>query len=295
VAAPAPGQTARLDFASLRVQGPGGLDFAVDADISTGVFSNAVRSYSERDNVNFYVPGNLIARVGLYRFTGSFYRNGQLVGMLPLGTANFLPTKDLRLLVVIDNFPLSVPGWQAVRNALAHISRNFPLRSGIGAMDSDLTLGLRYFFNPIPIPESFDQGWPTPRQAFQDFNDRQAQLGKPDRADRVLIVRDLQPGEPPLGGSADFPGIVAGAVYIGGSNFFTTIVYQELGHTFGIDHSPNATIPDLSAFDMLNRRSIPTAVPFMHNPVGPDDAALFEVGDWSTVRERLLALNSTGS
>jgi len=61
----------------------------------------------------------------------------------------------------------------------------------------------------------------------------------------------LQPGEPQLGGAADFPGIVAGAVYILGSNFFTTIVCQELGHMFGIDH---ATIPDPSAFDMLNRR-----------------------------------------
>jgi hypothetical protein len=53
-----------------------------------------------------------------------------------------------------------------------------------------------------------------------------------------------------LGGAADFPGIVAGAVYISGSDFFTTIVCQELGHTFGIDHSPNATIPVASAFEL---------------------------------------------
>ena len=294
IAAPAAQQPATFDYADLRIQGPAGIDFTTDADLSSGVFSNTVKSYSETDNLNYYIRGDQIPAIGQYHGIASLYRNGQLVGSLDLGYVNLLPTKDIRLLIVIDNWPLSVAGWHAVRNALSHISRNYPIRSGIGPMDGDRSLGLRYVINPSPIPESFDQGWPTPRQAFQEFNNRQQQLGNADRADKVLIVRDLQPGEPPLGGAADFPGIVAGAVYTPGSNYFTTIVCQELGHTVGIDHSPNPFIPDPSAFDLLNRRAIATAVPFMHNPVGPDDAALFEVGDWNTVRARLLELSSTG-
>jgi hypothetical protein len=289
------GQATVLDYASLRVQRPQGADFSADAVMSSGVFTNTSQSYSELDNVNFYVSGGELQRVGRYTFNASFYQNGQLVGTLNVGAADFGTTKDLRVLVVVDNWPMTRVGWNAVQAALLRVNRNFPIRSGVGSLDGNLALGLRYAIDPVPFNYDADFPlWNSAVQRLQTFNNQQASAGRPDRADRILIVRNLQPGEPLLGGTAIFCGLVTGAVLNPGANYFATIICQEIGHTFCIPHSPNVTIGDPSAFDLLNRRSIPNAAPFMHNPVGPDDACLFEPQDWINSLNLIRNLNSTG-
>lgn len=289
-------RSSTLDFAILRVQGPQGLDFEVIGQMSSNVFTNTSQSFSEIDNINFYLDGSYLSRPGQYNFTAKFFRNNQQIGTLDLGSATFYATRDLCILVVQDIFPLSAFAWDAIYKALLRVGRNFPIRSGVGPMDSGLPAGLRYVVDPIPFDPDFPR-WGPVRRRFQDFNDSQSTQGKPDRADRIMTVRTQQPTESCLGGVADMPGIIAAVVLNTneascgkGASYITSIMCQEVGHTFGIDHSPNAAINDSSAFDLLNRRSIPNPSPFMgfgYTNGGQNDESLFEPQDWNNVAGQL--------
>jgi hypothetical protein len=282
---------ATLDFADLEIRGPEALAFTVPATMS-GSFSNGARSYSEADNVNFYLARHQLPLVGRYSFHARLYRAGVEIGELDLGSKSFQATKDLRILIVVDQWPMAASSWAAVQQALLYVNRNFPVRSGVGPLDGDRTVGVRYAIDPQPF--NYDQDfpiWNTGIDRLDRFNTSQT---GPDRADRILIVREQQPGEGPLGGTAQLCGRVAGAVLNRGANYFATIISQEVGHTFCLFHSPNASIVDPSAFDLLNRRSIVTPAPLMFNPVGPDPNTLLEVGDWDSTRRRMLQLPSTG-
>lgn len=294
-----------LEFAILRVQGPDGTDYQVEGQMSSGNFgSTTSQSFSELDNVNFYLSGDQLSKVGQYAFTATFYRNGQQISSFTLGSTNFKATKDLRLLIVVENFAMTTEAWNALRSALLRVGRNFPIRSGVGPLDGDLSLGLRYRIEPVPMSLDFIGPVLNPatlRQKLNEFNQQQAALQKPDRADRILTVRTLQPGDSPgVGGVAQV--FLASVVFHPGTNSFASLICQELGHTFGASvvalpspHSPNATIDDPSAFDLLNRRSIQNPKPFMHNPVPADDEGLFEPVDWNFVRSGIVSsLNSTG-
>lgn len=285
----------RLDFATLRVLGPGGLSFELPGQMS-GEFSNISKSLSEEDNVNFYIAGDQLSRVGSYRFVARFYRDGTLVGTNDLGTHPFNDTKDLRLLITVDTFPMPVEAWSTVFKALEFLQRNMPVRSGIAPMDSDLSAGLRFYVDPVP----FNPDWPTwgpVAQRFTEFNQQQAANGKPDIADKVMTVRTQQTGEGPLGGTAQMPGNISGVVLNvnpPGDSYFATIVSQEIGHNFNLGHAQNSLISAASAFDLLNRKSLSAAQNIMFNPVGSNEFCLFSAQDWSTVRQGLLQLNSTG-
>jgi hypothetical protein len=287
--------SARLDFATLRVSGPGGLSFEVPGQMS-GLFTNISKSLSEEDNVNFYISGDLLSRVGSYRFVARFYRDGTLVGTKDLGTHRFNDTKDLRLLITVDTFPMPVEAWSTVFRALEFLQRNLPVRSGIAPMDSDLSAGLRFYVDPVP----FDPDWPAwgpVAERLTEFNQQQSANGKPDIADKVMTVRTQQTNEIPLGGTANMPGNISGVVLNvnpPGGSYFATIVSQEIGHNFNLGHAQDSLIPAASTFDLLNRKSLPVAQNIMFNPVGSNEFCLFSPQDWSTVRQGLLQLNSTG-
>lgn len=287
--------SSRLDFATLHVSGPGGLSFEVPGQMS-GLFTNTSKSFSEEDNVNFYIAGDLLSHVGSYSFMARFYRDGTLVGTNGLGSNRFTDTKDLRLLITVDTFPMPVEAWSTVFRALEFLQRNMPVRSGIAPTDSDLSAGLRFYVDPVP----FDPDWPawgSVAQRFTEFNQQQAANSKPDRADKVMTVRTQQTGEGLLGGTAQMPGKISGVVLNvnpPGDSYFATIVSQEIGHNFNLGHSQNSLIPAASAFDLLNRKSLSAARNIMFNPVGSNEVCLFSAQDWSTVRQGLLQLDSTG-
>jgi hypothetical protein len=79
-----------------------------------------------------------------------------------------------------------------------------------------------------------------------------------------------------------------------GDGYFATIVSQEVGHNFNLGHAQASLIPAASAFDLLNRASLATALNIMFNPVGGSEFCLFSPQDWSTIRQGLLALDATG-
>lgn len=290
-----PYASSRLDYATLHVSGPGGLDFEVPGQMS-GLFTNFSKSLSEKDNVNFYIGGDLLSRVGSYDFVARFYRDGNLVGTNDLGTHRFQDTKDLRLLITVDTFPMPVEAWSTLFRALEFLQRNLPVRSGVAPMDSDLSAGLRFYVDPVP----FNPDWPAwgpVAQRFTEFNQQQSANGKPDKADKVMTVRTQQTGESLLGGTGQMPGNISGVVLNvnpPGDSYFATIVSQEIGHNFNLGHSQNSLIPAASAFDLLNKKSLSAARNIMFNPVGSNEFCLFSAQDWSTVRQGLLQLNSTG-
>ncbi|WP_372911592.1 hypothetical protein [Salinigranum sp.] len=287
--------SSQLDFATLTISGPGGLNFEVPGQMSEH-FTNTAKSLSEEDNVNFYIDGDQVARVGSYRLVARFYRDGILVGTNDLGTHRFNDTKDLRLLITVDTFPMSVEAWSTVFDALEFLQRNMPVRAGIAPMDSDLSAGLRFYVDPEP----FDPDWPAwgpVKQRFTGFNQEQAANGSPDVADKVMTVRTQQTQEGPLGGTAQMPGDVSGVVLNvnpPGDSYFATIVSQEIGHNFDLGHAQDPQIPAESAFDLLHRKSLSAARNVMYNPVGSNEFCLFSAQDWSTLRKGLLQLNSTG-
>lgn len=287
--------SSRLDFATLHVSGPRGISFELPGQMS-GLFTNISKSLSEEDNVNFYIAGDMLSRVGSYRFVARFYRDGILVGTNDMGTHRFNDTKDMRLLITVDTFPMPVEAWSTVFRALEFLQRNMPVRAGIAPMDSDLSAGIRFYVDPVP----FNPDWPAwgpVAQRFTEFNQEQSANDKSDRADKVLTVRTQQPGEIPLGGTGQMPGNISGVVLNvnpPGDSYFATVVSQEIGHNFNLGHSQDSLIPAATAFDLLNKKSLSAARNIMFNPVGSNEFCLFSAQDWSTVRQGLLQLNSTG-
>lgn len=287
---------ARLDFASLKVTGPNGIEFTIEGRMSTGEFTNINQSYSETDNVNFYIPGSLLSCAGSYKFNANLFQDGRSVLNRSLGQKTFNATKDLRLLIVVDTWSMPVNAWNTLFRTLMYVSRNFPIRSGIGPLDGDRSLGLRFIIDPVP----FDPDWPDwgpVRAKLTDFNNKQAANGKQDRADKIMTVRTQQPGEEPLGGVGEMGGNVSGVtlnLYPPGNSYFASVVCQEIGHNFGLEHSRNATIDTASAFDLLNHKAISSPRSIMFNPVVNSDYTFFLPEDWKTIREGLLRLDSTG-
>lgn len=285
-----------LEFASLRVDGPEGIHLEVPAQMPP-IFSNVNKEYSEDKNINFYLAGRDIPMAGTYSLKARFFRAGLLVGEQVLGQAVFSPAKALRLLIVVENFVMSDEAWDALAEALLLLGRNFPISSGVGPIHGAQSNGLRYRIEP----ETLQLGFTGPlltlgplTEKLNQFNSAQAVSGLPDRADKIMTIRARQPGEGGVGGNARDP--LASVVYMAGGSL-PSLVCQEIGHLFGASvlglpdsaHTPNSFINDPSAFDLLNRRSIPSARTFMQSRIGNFGAnSLFETADWNFVRRKIV-------
>jgi hypothetical protein len=294
-------RTSKLDYASLSIRGPDGVTFEVHGDLDNGEITNYSRSYDEHDNANFYVDGASLDKPGRYQALARFYRRGSLVGRVDLGRHTFQATKDLRLLIVVDTWPMPLTAWNTLFGALEHVQRAFPVRAGVGPLGGG-QFGLRYEIDPNPFNPDFP-GWGPLRQRFTQFNAAQQAQGQPDRVEHILSVRVQQPVEPPRGGRGDAGpgGSVTGVVlnwFPSGDDTFATLISQELGHNFlGAAHTPKATIGDASAFDLVGRRSIPwpRSIMYRYYSDTASEDGLFLPKDWSTIRKGLLATTSTGN
>jgi hypothetical protein len=296
-------RTSTLDGAMLSVTRPDGVTFEVAADLGDGEFTNYSRSYDEQDNANFYVDGANLDKQGGYKAVARFYREGSLVGMVDLGRHTFQATKDLRLLIVVDTWPMPLHLYEILHRALPHVHRAFPVRKGIGLLNGDLRQGLRYALDPIPFDPGFPE-WGPLRQRLADFNADQQARGHPDRVEHILSVRTQQPGESPLGGSgapgpgASVAGVVLNVPPWSGDRTFATLISQELGHNFlGKAHTPEPEILTQAAFDLVSHRSIrwPRSIMYGYYSDTPSEDGLFLPNDWSTIRKGLLATTSTGN
>jgi hypothetical protein len=295
----------RLDYASLEVTAPNGSRFRVPATMS-GEFT--FPSMSEEHNVNFYIAGDQLSRVGRYEFVARFYRDGQLVGTNALGTREFLETGDLPLLIKVNTYPMSDAGWDTLLMALGYLQRNLPVRAGVAPMDSDVSAGLRYYIDPRPYDTGWTQKpkWTNARLALAFFNFTQSPFQNSDRAHMVMNVREQQPGQAYAPGSADGswnggPGQVCGVQlrkFPPGDDHFASVIGQEIGHNLiplG-SHTLDPVIPTTSAFDLVNRRTVSQARTIMFATIAGDvnanDICFYEPDHWSRMRQNLIALNS---
>ncbi|WP_299899975.1 hypothetical protein [uncultured Ruegeria sp.] len=298
-----PFNPARVDYAEVEISGPSGTT-VVPGDIGDGVFSNDTKSFAEDDNINFYVRGRDISKPGRHNFIARLYRGGTLVGEKHLGQQQFHPTKDLRILIVVEIFPFPAEKWETLFMALADLSRIFPIRSGVAPLDGDQEAGLRFRIEPIPL----DFAWPdrTPvAQRLAAFNQEQSDAGRPDRAEHVLTIRTQQPGEMPLGGSAQSGpnGSIAGVtlnVSPPMDDSFGTLVSHEIAHNFlTVPHvgDEGVSLNEPAAFDIVARKSVtnPRALMYRIYNLTPNGTAFLVPDSWRAIRERLLTRSSTGN
>lgn len=297
-----PSNTAKLDFADLLVTKPTGDTFVVAGDIGDGTFTNISKSYSEEDNANFYIGGQSLGMSGRYEFTARFYRNGIIIAERSLGKHVFQPTKDLRILIVVEVWPFPMDKISTLTNALEDLSRIFPIRAGVSELDGNLSAGLRYRYEPQPI----DFDWPdrTPVvERLDRFNREQAAAGRPDRAEHALTIRTQQPGEMTLGGNAQSgpDGRIGGVVLNinpAHDGVFGTLISHEIGHNFisGDGHVQNLSIREPSAFDVQNRKTVsaPKALMFGTYSETPNGSGFLLPEEWQTIRAGLFARPRTG-
>ena len=266
-----------------------------------GKFDQFSKSYSEKDNANFYIDGSQFPVSGNYRFDVQFFRKGLLVGTHKLDDRSFHKTKDLRVLIVVNTWPMPVEAWNTLFDSLQYVQRNFPIRSKIGPLDGDQTVGLRYKIIPKPFDTGFPE-WIPLRAALDEFNTSQEQDGKPDRADHVVAVRIQQDFEAPLGGVGEAgPGGRVSGVILNvnppADDVFATLICQEIGHNFlGGVHTPSPDIDDVAAFNLKDRKAInsPRSVMFGFYTDNRNTDSFFIPADWKNIRLGLLDKDSTG-
>lgn len=292
---------AHLDFVSIRIRGPKGIDVEIPGDLGDGKFDQFQKSYSEKDNANFYIDGSQFPVSGNYRFDVQFFRNGLLVGTHKLDDCQFHKTKDLRVLIIVDTWAMPVEAWNSLFESLEYVQRNFPIRSKIGPLDGDQSVGLRYKIIPRPFDVDFP-GWAPVRTLLDEFNTNQESDGKPDRAEHVLTVRVQQDFESPLGGVGEpGPGGRVSGVTLNvnppADDVFATLICQEIGHNFlGGAHTPSPDIDDLAAFNLRDRKAIssPRSIMFGFYTGNRNTDSFFIPADWKKIRLGLLEKNSTG-
>ena len=286
----------KLDFVSLRIRGPKGIDVEIPGSLGDGKFDQFSKSYSEKDNANFYIDGFQFPVSGNYRFDVQFFRKGLLVGTHKLDNCQFHKTKDLRVLIIVDTWAMPVEAWNTLFESLEYVQRNFPIRSKIGPLDGDQTVGLRYKIIPKPFDVDFP-GWAPVRTLLNEFNAKQETDGKPDRAEHILTVRVQQENEPARGGVAT--GRVSGVtlnVNPPMDNVFATLISHEIAHNLGALHTPNPDIDDAAAFNLKDRKAInnPHTIMFKYYNTHKNTDSFFIPEDWKKIRLGLLEKDSTG-
>jgi hypothetical protein len=203
----------RIDRAELDATNvTNGRFFTLTAAVINNPITNTSQQFSENNNVNFYVEGSRLS-AGDYEFTARLYSNSITpIKEFPFPAVySFSATKDLNILVVFGYDPttcldvngmpkLDVNGmpkacldvygmdpdlrknpidWDYIQNhTLPTLSRIFPIRRGIGTIDTsadctgDHTNGLRYFVSSDTVARAWDGGAVLDREndALRRFN-----------------------------------------------------------------------------------------------------------------------------
>jgi hypothetical protein len=145
-----------IDRVELEVIPESGSPFTLTDPVVTNPVSNTTQQFLENANVNFYLEGSLLP-AGAYKFKARLFHGTSLLREVDFGTIySFAATKDVRLLFVRPkDIPKSLfedpTDGPTLQHALATFSRLYPVRKGIGEIDTskdgsgDHTSGLRIF------------------------------------------------------------------------------------------------------------------------------------------------------
>lgn len=262
------------------------------------------------------VPGNSVPDVGSYYFNAALIKaDGAVAGNCILDAIQFLPTKDLRMMVSriwSNTGPAPKPGEvEAATDAMQRLAALYPVRDGISTLDGDMTCGLRYNFDNNPVGPPNQDGNLGP--SWDPFKDPPA--GQ-DTLDSALVYRFPDAGEgsgaithTPYNGWLPYSGIVWQAPL--GQPFC-----HETGHNHGCEspqsphfdptgqasHSKDLNIdPNDSGqgFDIEFNAPFPEPVYDIMFPTGPSpgrplNTISMNSWDWEFLRTQILKSNSTG-
>lgn len=265
---------------------------------------------ARRTATSVFLPGRLLwdedAITRDYRFTARLFQRGVLIGQASI-TAHFLYNAELRLLLVPVMNPLRPVDFRELAHGLAIVSRDFPIRAGIGPLTRNTWAGLRYRISaPLFVPARFrdDTGRlrcdpATLRWLARQLLLRQAvyhMFASADaRADHVVgLVRAEQISpQCPVRGLATHRGFYSWITLLPAHT--GKMLTMEIGHNLGIVsplavnydpahpfHSRNRTWNRPGLVDLLHRRLLKRAASVMFpDIVGEDADTLFEPEDYT--------------
>ncbi len=157
-----------VDSGSLIVSGPGG-GFLVPAVIRPRAFNNTLRAFSEQFNVHFFLSGAEIPTSGAYTFRVDLRVGGVSVYSATV-TRTVERTKDMRILSVIAGSNPTRSELISLQRTMATLGRVYPLRRGVGPLDTDRSVGLRFATQAgfLTIPARFSGGSPPGPQVLDN-------------------------------------------------------------------------------------------------------------------------------
>jgi Tol biopolymer transport system component len=120
-----------VSSAQLQVRMPSGAVVAMPPSMFSPILTNTVQEFSERSNVNFYVPGTVLSEAGSYDFTASITTEGQVVHNRTI-TATLAPTKDVVLVFQSLMRHPDADEWRVILATFDEFSRIHPIRAGVG-------------------------------------------------------------------------------------------------------------------------------------------------------------------
>lgn len=280
-------------------------------------------------SVGVIIPGTMFPTSGIYTLDFSVTDTGGRTELFRVDeqTFQFVPTKDLRLhvsLIIHDGFFNADQTWYAdLERSLRRLGSMLPIRDGVSGLNGDTSSGIRYTVSEC-------DGWTR----FADCaygRTRAINAGPGDDIDITVEFRPGfyntdPPGDPSPGGNSGRPAapyndLLRASCVSGnwnGTEMTAACFAQEIGHNFGLEppasphfpdpldfgHSKDEKIGDPLAFDFVRR------VPYvdsgsrflgdvMNNSKGGAfqgvDSVSFNTFDWNFLRDKLMALPSTGS
>jgi len=225
---------------------------------------------SKGQSIVVEVPGKLLPTVGIYYFQVLLINPiGGIAATYTLDQVQFLPTKDLRVMVsrLWSGTPTKPGEVEAAHMAMQRLATLYPLRDGISTLDGDYSAGLRYNVNDDPMGPPNQDGHLCP--LFATYLNRPPNV---DSIDAGITYRFPNPGEGSGGNSGHlcpnqnlpYSVIVWGAP-------LATVFCQETAHSFGLE-APQSPHLD-PGFDAHHSKDILDNIKVYRVPSPPDNSA----------------------
>lgn len=259
------------------------------------------------------IPGGFLPWTGTYYFRLLVTDVNQLPVLAGALDAEFLPTKDLRVMVarLWSGTPDKPGELAAAEAAMQRMSWIYPVRDGVSSLDGQPDAGLRYdlYDNPMGPPNQDGHLCPL----FAQWSNRPGG----DSIDTAITYRFPNAGEGSGGNSGhQCPGqSVLFSVIVWGAPL-ANVFGQETAHAFGLEapqsphldpsfdqhHSKDVAIDPADAEMGFNTQfnapwPVPTydvMYPTGPDPEYPDPAHSLNSWDWEYLRQQLVQLPSTG-